>query len=492
MNLARPHAFPGVAARTARFSGTCCALLNGLSALSLAEAINSATQKSPNFLAFVLLAWASRHLSHLLTSRVLIRVGNLEKNRARQKLFTFFSATQRPRGLVGDLLNDTDRIGQVASVQAAYAGLRLAPLFFIVVFLSGGWLSALIAATLVVLSVPFYIKAGRLAEKYGEEYEVTLADFELRQLQVLQAGQELRGLGAGAFAADEISALSEREHLSALKAVGAALQSSLVTEFLSGVGIGLVAMVCGFALLGARTTLLRALVAIFFTNELFASVRRFGSEFHQSQEAEKAILTFRAVQQSEQATTPLPALANVVAVPGRRPVTLQLAPGMRVWIKGHSGSGKTALLETMLGLRQPIEGTVSKGSVSIAYVSPSETLFSGTLRENLDPSGVHGDLTLYEALHRVNLGSARFNSLSARLGPNGEGLSSGELVRFLVARGIVAQAELFVLDDIAGLLDEAHKKPLVACLKSLTKACLVEASTTTPLITPSLTIEVAK
>ena len=167
MNLARPNAFPGVAARTARFSGTCCALLNGLSALSLAEAINSATQKSPNFLAFVLLAWASRHLSHLLTSRVLIRVGNHEKNRARQKLFTFFSATQRPRGLVGDLLNDTDRIGQVASVQAAYAGLRLAPLFFIVVFLSGGWLSALIAATLVVLSVPFYIKAGRLAEKYG-------------------------------------------------------------------------------------------------------------------------------------------------------------------------------------------------------------------------------------------------------------------------------------------------------------------------------------
>ena len=470
--------------------GTLSALLSGLSALLLAEAVSAVAAGSSKFLPYAVGAGLAKYCATVVLSRILLRVGNLERNRSRERLFPLLSEGLRSRGQVGDLLTSADQSGLVATVQSSYASLRLAPLSLLVVFLAGGWLSVGIAATLIAVSIPLYIRAGQNAEKFGDEYETALADLELRELQVLEAGQELRGLGAGSFACDEVAALSEREHSSAMKALRAALQSSLITEFLSGVGIGLVAMVAGFALLGMRTTLLRGLIAVLFTNELFASVRRFGSEFHQSQESEQALKTFSTKRESLKSEVSLPRAIGLVASKGKTPVDLNLRTGSRLLITGPSGSGKSSLLEALLGLRNPLEGTVESGSSAIAYVTPNERLYSGTLRENLDPSGQHGDLTLSEALAGVGLPAGRFGSLDARLGPNGEGLSSGELVRFLLARGIVAQASLFVLDDISGLLDPASRKTVEKYFNSNPHLCVVEAAIDSPLLSATSTIKV--
>lgn len=470
--------------------GTLSALLSGLSALLLAEAVSAVVTGNSNFLALALGAGLAKYCATVVLARILLRVGNLERHHSREKLFPLLSGGRRSRGQVGDLLTSADQSGLVATVQASYGNLRLAPLSLLVVFLAGGWLSAGIAAVLIGLSIPLYIRAGQNAESLGGEYEAALADLELRELQVLEAGQELRGLGAGLFACEEVTALSEREHRSAMKALRAALQSSLVTEFLNGVGIGLVAMVAGFALLGARTSLLRGLIAVLFTNELFSSVRRFGTEFHQSQESERALKIFSAQPKTIKSEDSFPQAAGLVVWKGKTPVDLRLRAGTRLLITGPSGSGKSSLLEALLGLRSPVEGTVADGSVPIAFVTPRETLYSGTLRENLDPSGQHGDLTLSEALRSVGLPAGRFGSLDARLGPNGEGLSSGELVRFLVARGIVAQASLYVLDDISGLLDYESRHIVEGYFASNPQLCVVEAAIDLPLISPTSTIKV--
>ncbi len=486
----RPHAFSGVAARSGRLIGSISALLSGLCALLLAEAVNAFANERASGLSYALGAWFSKYCSTVLATRILIRTGTSERARARATFFGFLSARSRARGYTGDLLADADQLGLVPLVQSSYAHLRLAPVSFLVVFLTGGWLSAAIAAVLITISIPLYIKAGRQAETLGDEYEIAQADLELRELQVLESGQELRGLGAGAFACEEVAALSEREHLSAMKAVRAALGSSLITEFLSGVGIGLVAMVSGFALLGARTTLLRALLAVLFTNELFGSVRRFGSEFHQSQEVERALKTFTLPAAKTAPLDLFPRALNVVALPGQQPISFELSAGSRLLVKGPSGAGKSTFLEALLGLREPVAGAVFAGSAPIAYITPHEVLFAGSLRENLDPSAQHGDLTLHEALRSVGLSTSRFGSLDVNLGPNGEGLSSGELVRFLIARGIVAQATLYVIDDVTGLLDARSRKEISRYFKSRVNLCVVEATIDQPLISPTAIIEV--
>jgi ATP-binding cassette, subfamily C, bacterial CydD len=451
--------------------------------------VTALAQKQSTALLYAVGAWACKYLSINLIGTTLLHLGNDARHRARTMFFSLLSARSLSRGYVGDLVQHADRLGQLPSVQASYASLRLAPVSLLIMFLAGGWMSATVAVLLVAISIPLYIKAGRDSELLGGQYEIAHTDLELRELQVLESGQELRGLGASEFAAEEIAALSAREHLSAMKAVRAALQSSLITEFLSGVAIGLVAMISGFALLGSRTTLLRALIAILFTNELFSAVRRFGSEFHQSEEAEAALKVFNSPKQGHVSREILPSASELVALPGRRPVSLTLKPGQRVLITGPSGSGKTTLLEALVGLRPPHSGAVSPGSSSIAYVTPREYLFSGSLRQNLDPSGHHGDATLHDALRRVGLSTPRFQNLDAALGPNGEGLSSGEQVRFLIARGIVAQAPLFVIDDIAGLFDKKTRQVLAKHFASQPDLCVVEASIDTPLVAPQTTIE---
>jgi ATP-binding cassette, subfamily C, bacterial CydD len=93
------------------------------------------------------------------------------------------------------------------------------------------------------------------------------------------------------YGANEIAAISDSEHAIAMRAIRVALESSLVTEFLSGVSIGLVAMVVGFALLGGRITLEHALIAVLVTSEIFTHVRRYGVEFHRREDSERSLAT---------------------------------------------------------------------------------------------------------------------------------------------------------------------------------------------------------
>ena len=159
----------------------------------------------------------------------------------------------------------------------------------VVLFWAGGWLATLITVALLVAAVPLYRRAGRRSEATASEYQRRRALLESRQLELLHHTTELRALGAVDYGANEIAAISDSEHAIAIRAIRVALESSLVTEFLSGVSIGLVAMVVGFALLGGRVSLEHALIAVLVTSEIFTHVRRFGVEFHRREDAERSL-----------------------------------------------------------------------------------------------------------------------------------------------------------------------------------------------------------
>lgn len=138
---------------------------------------------------------------------------------------------------------------------------------------AAGWLALTITVALLVLAAPLYRRAGRRSEAMAQEYRERRSLLEQRQLELLYHTTELRALGAVEYGANEIAAISDSEHSIAIRAIRVALGSSLVTEFLSGVSIGLVAMVVGFALLGGRISLSHALIAVLITSEIFVGVR---------------------------------------------------------------------------------------------------------------------------------------------------------------------------------------------------------------------------
>ncbi|HEY5266027.1 MAG TPA: ATP-binding cassette domain-containing protein [Acidimicrobiales bacterium] len=354
----------------------------------------------------------------------------------------------------------------------------------VVIFWSAGWLPFVITVALLGLAAPLYQRAGKRSAQMATAYQERRAVLESRQLEVLQHATELRALGAVTYGANEIGAISESEHVLALRAIRVALESSLVTEFLSGVSIGLVAMVVGFALLGGHLSLLRALIAVLVTSELFIQVRRFGVEFHRRDDAQNALLLLDALATSTTNSEGVHVLVASYLVTEANPatITLDLRPGDRVVVTGPSGVGKSTLLHSLVGWRPLRQGSVDRTSAGVGFVSAESSLLSGTLRDNLTLGAFHDDAELRDCLTSLGLEGQRFNNLDEELLSDGRGMSSGERVRLVLARNLIAAPSLLLLDDIAGVLDEDARGHVRNALAARTDLALVEATVDTPLL----------
>ncbi|MCU1362801.1 MAG: hypothetical protein JWM55_629 [Acidimicrobiaceae bacterium] len=393
----------------------------------------------------------------------------------------------------GDLSLAVDHASQAPSLERLRASAGVSLLGVVVVFIAAGWLPLVITLALLALAAPFYQRAGRRSEAMAQEFQRRRATLEERQLEVLQHAPELRALGAVTYGANEIAAISESEHVLALRAIRVALESSLVTEFLSGVSIGLVAMVVGFGLLGGRLSLLRALIAVLVTSELFVQVRRFGVEFHRRDDAQRALAALYEPPERHAAIAgdELLVATNLVTEASPREVTLCVRAGDRVLVTGPSGSGKTTLLHSLLEWRDVRAGGVERSSAPVGYVDADSTLFSGTLRENVTLGRNVPDNELRERLHSLGLTGARFEVLDAELLSDGRGMSSGERVRLLVARALIARVSLLILDDVAGVLDHDARRSVRAVLANTPSLAVLEATVDTPLLeAPTYLLEI--
>jgi ABC-type transport system involved in cytochrome bd biosynthesis fused ATPase/permease subunit len=383
----------------------------------------------------------------------------------------------------GDLSLAIDHAAEAPSLERLRASAASSLLGVFVIFWAAGWLGLLITLGLLALAAPLYRRAGRRSEVMAQEYQARRAILESRQLEILLHAPELRALGAVTYGADEIAAISDSEHTLALRAIRVALESSLVTEFLSGVSIGLVAMVVGFGLLEGHLSLVRALTAVLVTAELFVQVRRYGVEFHRREDADRARVTLEAVAGvASEASNDLLVADELVTEANPGLISVRLRSGDRVSVTGPSGVGKTTLLHTLVGWRTPLRGTSRLSSRSVGYVSVESALLSGALRDNLILGADISDETVRERLHSLGLNGPRFDDLDTELLSDGRGLSSGERVRLLLARALLAQVSLLVLDDVAGVLDSEARDQVRGALDREKTLAIIEATVDTPLL----------
>lgn len=139
---------------------------------------------------------------------------------------------------------------------------------------------------------------------------------------------------------------------------------------------------------------------------------------------------------------------------GDTPFTFDVPAGGRMVVRGPSGCGKTQMLMAVAGLSQPRSGTVTRPA-SATFFAEDAWIFSTTVRENLlvaNPSAT--DALMQEALDAVGF---EF-SLGFLLSDGSASLSSGQRRRLLLARALVSDADVLLLDEPTEHLspDSAH------------------------------------
>jgi len=138
-----------------------------------------------------------------------------------------------------------------------------------------------------------------------------------------------------------------------------------------------------------------------------------------------------------------------------RDISLQLQKGLFIAIVGEVGSGKSSLLNTVIGETHVISGSISSCD-SIAYVPQVPWILSGTLRDNI-LLGKEFDPRRYEEVIeacalRVDISAMARGDMS-HIGEKGTNLSGGQRARLALARALYHNSDVYLFDDILSAVD---------------------------------------
>jgi len=166
-----------------------------------------------------------------------------------------------------------------------------------------------------------------------------------------------------------------------------------------------------------------------------------------------------------------------------RGIDFVLEPGRVTALVGPSGAGKTTIVDLMLRLYDPTSGVILLDGQPLATIDPASlrravsvvstdgAVFRGTLAENIrykrpeatdaEVAAAARDAGLTRALERLPDG------LATEIGEGGVGLSVGERQRLQIARALVSQPRILILDEATANLDYATELDVKAALEDM-------------------------
>lgn len=173
---------------------------------------------------------------------------------------------------------------------------------------------------------------------------------------------------------------------------------------------------------------------------------------------------------------------------GERPVldgfTHDFRPGSLTAIVGETGVGKSTLIKLILALARPCEGEIliynghrelvasPMTRCNLSYVPQGNTLFSGSIRDNLligNPQATEKEMLA--ALHTAvaDFVDALPDGLDTICGEQGTGLSEGQAQRVAIARGLLRPGNILLLDEPSSALDSLTEQELLRRLSGEVK-----------------------
>jgi ABC-type multidrug transport system fused ATPase/permease subunit len=163
-------------------------------------------------------------------------------------------------------------------------------------------------------------------------------------------------------------------------------------------------------------------------------------------------------------------------------ISFEIKPGQTLAIVGTSGSGKTTLVDLLLGILEPSGGeilisshkpvdTIARWPGAISYVPQNVSLTEGTIRENICmgfPPEEVDDALVYQAIQGASLsrfiGESQLG-LDTQVGEVGSKISGGERQRIGIARALLTNPKLLILDEATSSLDGATEAEITESIQ---------------------------
>ena len=369
----------------------------------------------------------------------------------------------------------------VAAVVPVIVGVRI---------LTADWLSGVIVGLTVPLIPVFAILVGMHTERSTARQWRTLAVLGHHFLDLVAGLEVLVAFGRTGHQTGRLRTLADAYRRATLRTLRVAFLSALVLELVATLSVALVAVSIGLRLVEGTLDLQTGLLVLLLAPEVYLPLRAVGARFHDAAAGTAAAtaaldLLDLPTPRSGQAGAPDPAAHTTrlrdIRVDGRSgPVLagldLDLRAGEILGITGPSGCGKSTLLDLLAGLRTPDGGTITVGGTDLAEVEPTwwrrrvswvpqrPVLLTGTLGTNIA-------LAAPDAAPDAVARAARLADLDLPLdtpvGEDGAGLSTGQRRRVALARAILADRPLLLLDEPTEGVDADTEAAIGAALPEI-------------------------
>lgn len=162
--------------------------------------------------------------------------------------------------------------------------------------------------------------------------------------------------------------------------------------------------------------------------------------------------------------------------------------GDKIGIVGRTGSGKTTLISALFRLIEPTEGKIIIDDINISTIGlhdlrshfgviPQDpTLFSGSVRYNLDPLSEHSDHEIWEVLEKCQLRDVvqmKEEGLDSLVVQDGSNWSMGQRQLFCLGRALLKRRKILVLDEATASIDNATDSLIQKTIRTEFADCTV-------------------
>ncbi|MGW7885502.1 ABC transporter ATP-binding protein/permease [Staphylococcus xylosus] len=261
-----------------------------------------------------------------------------------------------------------------------------------------------------------------------------------------------------------------------MRILRSAFLSGLMLEFISMLGIGLVALEAGLGLiLFHNLDFKTAAIAIILAPEFYNSIKDLGQSFHTGKQSEgSSDVLFEVLDKEDKEPKPQIQInlnqgalirfdqvdfkykdANEHAL---KNINLNIKSGEHIALIGRSGAGKSTLAQLIAQNLEPSSGTITykQKDLNIGFLSQAPYIFNASIRDNITMFYQVDEAQILQVLADVELKEKVLSlkhGLDTRIGEGGEMLSGGQMRRIELSRILLGHPDLLIFDEPATGLD---------------------------------------
>lgn len=359
------------------------------------------------------------------------------------------------------------------------------PCLLLAAFLVDPMTGLLMLVTVPIAPFLLYL-IGRVTREASEAQWRAMNRFSAGLAEILRALPTLKLFARERAERQRVRGLSEDFAGAALRILQLSFVSAFALELITTLAIAIIAVSIGLRLLYGQLTFSAAFFVLLLTPEFYQPLRLSGTAFHSGMIAHTAQTSLGAIApkgvQVAQASLSPSATRGAISVrdlsfryPGSPLLLLSgiqftVRKGSLTVLAGPSGCGKTTLLRLLAGLLTPESGQITRAD-ALSYVPQEPHLYNATLFENITlfQQG-YDEASVRKALKALCLSewtAALPQGLMTPLGEGGQSLSQGQRKRLGLARALVQNRPLILLDEPTAALDERTAATIREVLLSL-------------------------